>query len=63
MPDPIQAALLTTAQVNYATTENEFLVVVFALEKFQSYLINSKMVVFTNDTTLKHLLKKSDSKP
>ena len=63
MPDPIQAALLTTAQVNYATTENEFLVVVFALEKFQSYLINSKIIVFIDHAALKHLMKKSDSKP
>ena len=49
--------------MNYATTEKEFLAVVFALEKFQSYLINSKVITFTNHTTLKHLMKNSDSKP
>jgi len=47
--------------VNYATIKKEFLVVVFALEKFISYLINSKVIVFTHHVTLKHLMKKSNS--
>jgi len=54
---------LDEAQVNYATTEKEFLVVVFALEKFQSYLINSNVIIFTDHAALKHLMKKSDSNP
>jgi len=54
---------LDEAQVNYATTEKEFLAVVFALEKFRSYLINSKVIIFTDHAALKHLMKKSDSKP
>jgi len=54
---------LDGAQVNYATAEKEFSAVVFALEKFRSYLINSKVIVFTDHTALKHLMKKSDSKP
>ena len=49
--------------MNYATNEKEFLVFTFALEKFRSYLINSKVIIFTDHATLKHLLKKSDSKP
>ena len=32
---------LTDAQLNYSTTEKEFLVVIFVLEKFRSYLIGS----------------------
>jgi len=47
---------LDGAQVNYATTEKEFLVAVFALEKFRSYLINSKAIVFTYHAALKHLM-------
>jgi len=49
---------LDDAQVNYTTTEKEFLAVVFTLEKFQSYLINFKVIIFTNYSALKHLLKK-----
>jgi len=54
---------LDGAQVNYATTKKEFLAVAFALEKFRSYLNNSRVIVFTNHAALKHLMKKSDSKP
>ena len=36
---------LDGAQVNYATTKKEFLAVVFALENFRSYLINSKVLI------------------
>jgi len=54
---------LDEAQVNYATTEKEFLAVVFALEKFRSYLINSKVIVFMDNAALKHLMKKFNSKP
>ena len=49
--------------MNYATTEKEFLEFVFSLEKFRSYLINSKVIVFTDHAALKHLRKKFDSKP
>ena len=53
---------LDGAQVNYAMTKKEFLVVVFALESFQTYLINSKVIVFTDHAALKHFMKKSDGK-
>jgi hypothetical protein len=33
---------LTGAQLNYATTEKELLVVVFAIDKFRSYLVRAK---------------------
>jgi len=52
---------LDGAQGNYTTMEKEFSGVVFA--KLQPYLINSKVIVFTNNAALKHLIKKSDSKP
>jgi hypothetical protein len=37
--------------------------VVFGLEKFRSYLIGIKVVVFTDHVTLRYLLKKKESKP
>jgi len=55
--------VLNENQVNYSTTEKELLAVIFALENFRSYLIGSKVVVFTGHATLKYLLTKGDSKP
>ncbi|XP_022637912.1 uncharacterized protein LOC106763487 [Vigna radiata var. radiata] len=54
--------VLNEAQLNYATTE-EFLAIVYALEKFRSYLIGSKVIVYTDHAAIKYLLAKPDSKP
>ena len=54
---------LTAAQMHYTTTEKELLAVVFAFEKFRSYLVLSKVVVYTDHSALKYLLNKSDAKP
>ncbi|KAM1961903.1 hypothetical protein FF1_022008 [Malus domestica] len=54
---------LNDAQLNYSTTEKELLAVVFALDKFRSYLIGTKVIVFTDHAALKYLLTKKDSKP
>jgi hypothetical protein len=54
---------LTGAQLNYATTKKELLAVVFAIDKFQSYLVGAKVIVFTDHATLKYLLTKKDVKP
>ncbi|KAI3769952.1 hypothetical protein L6452_01068 [Arctium lappa] len=53
---------LDNAQSNYSTTEKELQAVVFALEKFRSYLLGTKVTVFSNHATLKYLLKKRDAK-
>ncbi|KAI5347506.1 hypothetical protein L3X38_015385 [Prunus dulcis] len=44
---------LNSAQKNYTTTEKELLAVVFALEKFRSYILGSQIVVFTDHSALK----------
>ncbi|CAN6679116.1 unnamed protein product [Malus baccata var. baccata] len=54
---------LNDAQLNYGTTEKELLAVVFALDKFRSYLIGSKVIVYTDHSALKYLLSKKDAKP
>jgi len=54
---------LDSAQSNYITTEKELLSIVFALDKFRSYLLGSKVVVFTDHATLNFLLKKPEAKP
>ena len=54
---------LDPAQSNYTTTEKEFLAVVFALEKFRSYIMGSPVTIFTDHAALKYLLSKQDTKP
>ena len=54
---------LMDAQVNYSTTEKELLAIVFALEKFRSYLLGSKVIVYTDHSALKFLFKKKEAKP
>ncbi|CAN6720948.1 unnamed protein product [Malus baccata var. baccata] len=54
---------LNNAQLNYSTTEKELLAVVFALGKFRSYLLGSKVIVYSNHAALKYLLTKKEAKP
>ncbi|CAL2238230.1 unnamed protein product [Prunus armeniaca] len=54
---------LSDAQLNYFTTEKELLAVVFALEKFRSYLVGSKVIVYSDHAALRYLLTKKDAKP
>ncbi|CAL9019003.1 unnamed protein product, partial [Prunus brigantina] len=41
----------------------ELLAVVFALEKFRSYLVGSKVIVYSDHAALRFLLTKKDAKP
>ncbi|XP_075099856.1 uncharacterized protein LOC142176368 [Nicotiana tabacum] len=54
--------MLSGAQLNYTVTEKEMLAVVFAFDKFRSYLIGSKVNVYTDHAALKYLIKKKESK-
>nr|GFD49121.1 reverse transcriptase domain-containing protein [Tanacetum cinerariifolium] len=53
---------MTEAESNYTTTEKEMLAVVCAVEKFRSYLIMNKSIVYTNHSALKYLFAKKDAK-
>jgi hypothetical protein len=46
---------LTRPQMNYATMEKELLVVVFVIKKFRSYLVGTKVIVYTDHAALKYL--------
>ncbi|RDY02284.1 Retrovirus-related Pol polyprotein from transposon 17.6, partial [Mucuna pruriens] len=54
--------IMDLAEQNYTTIEKELLAIVFALDKFRSYLLNSRIVVFSDHAALRYLLKKLDSK-
>lgn len=48
--------------MNYATTEKEFLTVVYVFDKFRSYLLGLKVFVYTDHAALKYLFAKQESK-
>ncbi|GJT07713.1 reverse transcriptase domain-containing protein [Tanacetum coccineum] len=51
------------AQAHYTTTEKELLAVVYAFEKFRSYLVLTKSIVYTDHSAIKYLFAKHDAKP
>ncbi|GJU36522.1 reverse transcriptase domain-containing protein [Tanacetum coccineum] len=54
---------LSDAQTNYTITEKELLTVAYAFEKFWSYCVLSKTIVYTDHSALKYLFAKQDAKP
>ncbi|GJT20295.1 reverse transcriptase domain-containing protein [Tanacetum coccineum] len=59
----IASKTMTEAQAHYTTTEKELLAVVYAFEKFRSYLVLSKSIVYTDHSAIKYLFAKKDAKP
>ncbi|GJS11816.1 reverse transcriptase domain-containing protein [Tanacetum coccineum] len=53
---------MSEAQAYYTTTEKELLAVVYAFEKFRSYLVLSKNIVYTDHSAIKYLFAKKDAK-
>nr|GEX65298.1 DNA-directed DNA polymerase [Tanacetum cinerariifolium] len=53
---------MNKAETNYMTTEKEMIVVVYTFEKFRSYLIMNKSIVYTDHSSLKYLFTKKDAK-
>ena len=54
---------LNDAQRNYSTIEKEFLAIVFALEKFRSYLLGTKVIVYSDHAVIHYLMTKKEAKP
>nr|GEZ47246.1 reverse transcriptase domain-containing protein [Tanacetum cinerariifolium] len=54
--------MMNQSEANYTTTEKEMLAVVYAFEKFRSYLIMNKSIVYTDHSALKYLFAKKDVK-
>nr|GEY71704.1 reverse transcriptase domain-containing protein [Tanacetum cinerariifolium] len=54
--------IMTEAESDYTTTEKEMLAVVYAFDKFRSYLIMNKSIVYTHHSAIKYLFTKKDSK-
>ena len=54
---------LDSAHKNFATTEKEFLAVVFACDKFRQYIVDSKVIIHTRHVAIKYLMEKKDAKP
>ena len=53
---------LNDAQMNYSTTKKELLAVVFSLDKFRSYVLGSKVIIYTDHAALRYLFAKQDAK-
>nr|GEX83755.1 reverse transcriptase domain-containing protein [Tanacetum cinerariifolium]GEZ51555.1 reverse transcriptase domain-containing protein [Tanacetum cinerariifolium] len=53
---------MTEAESYYTTTKKVMLAMVYAFEKFWSYLIMNKSIVYTDHSALKYLFVKKDSK-
>ncbi|XP_060202542.1 uncharacterized protein LOC132630966 [Lycium barbarum] len=47
----------------YTVTEKELLAVVYAFDKFRSYLVRTKMIVYTDHIVVHYLFTKKDAKP
>ena len=55
--------ILVRLLMNYATTEKEFLAVVFACDKFRPYIVDSKVTIHTDHAAIRYLMEKKDAKP
>lgn len=54
--------VLNPVHMNYTTTEKELLEVVYAFDKFMSYLLGSKFIAYIDHVALKYWFVKQESK-
>lgn len=53
--------VLVIELLNYVITHKDFLVIAYAFDKFRSYVLGSKVIVYTNHDTLRYFLDKQES--
>ena len=53
---------LAEAQMNDMTTKKELLEVVYALDNFRPYILDNKIIIYTDHAALKYLLSKKEAK-
>jgi hypothetical protein len=63
MPYPTLAKPWLDHNSTMLPLKKELLVVVFVIDKFRSYLVGAKVIIYTDHATLKYLLTKKDAKP
>lgn len=54
---------LDPASTNYKIIKKDMLALVFAFDKFRSYLVGIKVIVYTKNATIRYLFGKKDTKP
>nr|XP_009763529.1 PREDICTED: uncharacterized protein LOC104215424 [Nicotiana sylvestris] len=54
---------LNPAQMNYTITEKAVLAMVWAFDKFKSYLVGTKVIVYTDHSAIRYLFEKKYAKP
>jgi len=52
---------LDTTQSNYTVTEKEMLALLFAFDKFRSYLVGTKIVFHIDHVAMRYLFNKKDA--
>nr|GEZ58869.1 reverse transcriptase domain-containing protein [Tanacetum cinerariifolium] len=62
-PTHYASKTMIEAQIHYTMTKKEMLAAVYAFEKFQTYLVLSKSIVYTDHSAINYLLSKQDAKP
>ena len=55
--------MLNKAQGNYTTIEKEILAVVYSCDKFRSYILGYKVILYTDHTTIRYLMMMKEAKP
>nr|XP_009794711.1 PREDICTED: uncharacterized protein LOC104241466 [Nicotiana sylvestris] len=54
---------LNPAQMNYIVAEKELLAVVWVFDKFRSYLVGTKVIIYIDHSAIRYLFEKKEAKP